>query len=44
MKHAIDLNPRQAARVFEQATRSHATILLEPSVWGYFDGLKGFTR
>ncbi len=42
MKHAIDLNPRQAARVFEQATRSHATILLEPSVWGYFDGLKGF--
>jgi len=42
VKYAIDLSPRQAARVFEQGVRSHATILLEPSVWGYFDGLKGF--
>ncbi len=42
VKYAIDLSPRQAARVFEQGIHSHATILLEPSVWGYFDGLKGF--
>lgn len=42
MRYGIDLNARQAGRVFEQAIRTQATILLEPSVWGYFDGLKGF--
>ncbi|MFQ6047752.1 MAG: PilZ domain-containing protein, partial [Phycisphaerae bacterium] len=42
MRYAIDLNPRQAARVLEQAIRCQATIMLEPSVCGYFDALSGF--
>jgi len=33
MDFAIDLNPRQSARILEQAMRHRAEVILEPRVW-----------